>query len=100
MYVLRYDPGEESSTLVQEAIAALNVEFHRHFNRAGSAGFKLPLQKSFDGQFVEFSVASALYDFDFVYQAAFRVNCKPITTSAFHAVDNESNGILGFDLFN
>ena len=92
-------PPQIRAKSVQDAIAALNVEFHRHLNRAGSAGFKLPLQKSFDGQFVQFSVASALEDFDFVHQAAPGIYGQAINASAFGAVDYESNRILGFDLF-
>ena len=37
---------------MQDAISALDSEFHRHFNRAGSSRLKLPLQESFDGQFI------------------------------------------------
>ena len=84
---------------MQDAIAAANVEFHRHFNQASSAGFKLPLQKSFHGQFVQVWVASALDDFDFVHQAALRVYCQAKTTSAFRAVRDKSDRIFGFDLF-
>src|SRR5207248_11571444 len=39
-------------TLVQNAVAALDREFHRHFNRAACSGLELPLQQSFDGKFV------------------------------------------------
>ena len=41
-----------SAISVQEATAAVNVEFHRDFDRSASSGLKLPLQESFGGQFV------------------------------------------------
>jgi hypothetical protein len=62
------------ATSVQDAIAALNGKLHQHFNWAGCAGFKLPLQESFDGQFAQFSVGGALEDFDFVHQAVLGIN--------------------------
>ncbi len=84
---------------VQDAIAALNVEAHWHFDRAVSSGLKPPLQKSFGGQFVQLPVTGALYNFDFVHQAALGIYGEPINASAFRAVDYESHRILGLDFF-
>src|SRR5205085_6798941 len=89
----------ESRTSVQDATAAVNVELHRHFDRAGSSRFKPPLQKSFGGQFVQFFVAGAVQDFDFINLAALRIYGEPKTTFALRAVRLESNWILGFDFF-
>ena len=41
-----------SSKSVQDVTAAVNVEFHRDFDRSASSGLKPPLQESFGGQFV------------------------------------------------
>ena len=59
-----------NATSVQDATAAVNVEFHRHFDRARASGLKLPLQKSFRGQFVQVRVAGAFHNFDFIHVAA------------------------------
>jgi hypothetical protein len=84
---------------MQDAVAALNGEFHRDFNRAACSGLKLPLQESFHGQFVQVLEASALDNFNFVHQAALRVDGQAETASAFRAVGHECNRILGLDFF-
>ena len=84
---------------VQEAFAAVNVEFHRYFNRSASSGLKPPLQESFGGQFIQVFVANAFDDFDFIHFAALGVYGKPETTSALGPVQYEAGRILGFDFF-
>ena len=84
---------------VQDAIAAVNVEFHRHFDRSASSGLKPPLQESFGGQFVQSFVTTAFYDFDFIHFAAPGVDCKPKKTFAPGHVQHDAGRILGFDLF-
>lgn len=83
---------------MQYAIAALDFEFHRHFNRTGGSRLELPLQESFDGQFVQVLVTSALQDLDLVHLAAL-VQLQAKLTSSLRAVDYESNRIFWFDLF-
>ena len=84
---------------VQDTIAAVNVEFHRHFDGPASSGLKPPLQKSFRGQLVQLFVTTALDDFDFIHFAALRVYGKPKTTFTLGPVQHESNRILGIHLF-
>jgi hypothetical protein len=84
---------------VQDAITALDVEFHRHFDRAGGSGLKPPLQESLRGQFVQVSVPRAFNDFEFVHQATLGIYGQAINASAFRAVDYESNRIRGLNLF-
>ena len=83
---------------VQNAIAAVNVEVHRHFDRSASSGLKPPLQESFGSQFVQVFVATAFYDFDFIHFAALWIYCKPKTTFALGHVQDEAGRIFGFDL--
>ena len=84
---------------VQGAIAAVNVEFHRHFDRSASSGLKPPLQESFGGQFVQGFVTTAFYDFDFIHFTALGVYGKPKNTSTLGHVQHDAGRILGFDLF-
>ena len=78
---------------MEDAIAALDFELHRHFDRTGSSGPELPLQESFYGQFVQILVAGALDDFDLVHLAIF-VQLQAKATSSLRAVDYESHRIF------
>ena len=86
------------SRSVQYAIAALNFELHWHFNRARSSGSELPLQESFDGQFVQVLKTSALQNFDLVHLPIL-IQLQAKTTSSLRAVDYESNRIFRLDFF-